>query len=93
MFASHCFTVSFFPKASSIALPGPSVGDGGEEEEEGSSNCPEGWQAFGGNCYFVDTTALDFDAAEANCVGKEAALVSIHSQEEQDFVRGEKELA
>ncbi len=51
--------------------------------------CDQGWEHFGYSCYFFDHTASkDAVQAKAACIALGAQLVTIHSQEEQDFLAG-----
>ena len=48
--------------------------------------CPGGWYGFNDACYKFFPERLTWKDAEAKCVGQEAHLVSIHSQEEAEKV-------
>ncbi len=49
--------------------------------------CPENkWHLFRGNCYFLSRSKGNFDKAINTCNNKEAKLVEIESQAENDFV-------
>lgn len=53
--------------------------------------CEEGWQTFGDYCYWYSNTdysyyTLTFSEARDDCKSKGADMVSIHSQEENEFV-------
>ncbi|XP_042291257.1 lactose-binding lectin l-2-like [Thunnus maccoyii] len=50
-------------------------------------NCPMFWYSFNGRCYKYVSTHLTWADAELHCVSEKANLVSIHSLEEQKFVK------
>nr|XP_046272979.1 lactose-binding lectin l-2-like [Scatophagus argus] len=50
-------------------------------------NCPTFWYSFNGRCYKYVSSHLNWADAELHCVSEGANLVSIHSQEEQTFVK------
>ena len=50
-------------------------------------NCPPFWYRFKGRWYKYVATHMTWADAELYCVSERANLVSIHSQEEQDFVK------
>ncbi|XP_053190406.1 lactose-binding lectin l-2-like [Scomber japonicus] len=50
-------------------------------------NCPPFWFSFNSRCYKYVATHMTWADAELYCVSERANLVSIHSQEEQDFVK------
>nr|UMW88593.1 lactose-binding lectin l-2-like [Siniperca chuatsi] len=50
-------------------------------------NCPMFWYSFNGRCYKYVATHMTWADAELNCVSDGANLVSIHSLEEQNFVK------
>ena len=53
-----------------------------------TSDCPENWTPFNGACYRVYTTPKSWEDAEDSCQRHENShLVSIHSLEEQNFVK------
>uniref|UniRef100_UPI0037E74543 lactose-binding lectin l-2-like n=1 Tax=Semicossyphus pulcher TaxID=241346 RepID=UPI0037E74543 len=49
--------------------------------------CPMFWFNFNGRCYKYVSTRMSWADAELNCVSQSANLVSIHSLEEQNFVK------
>ncbi|XP_073319720.1 lactose-binding lectin l-2-like [Pagrus major] len=49
--------------------------------------CPMFWYSFNGRCYKYVATQLTWADAELYCVSEGANLVSIHSLEEQNFVK------
>lgn len=51
--------------------------------------CAEGWLEFMGNCYLHFAERLTWADAEQRCQEVNAHLVSISSQEEQQFVNCE----
>ena len=59
--------------------------------------CPTGWvlQEFDGisHCYYYEERFMNALEAEENCLRMISKLVSIHSQEEQDFIYGEIEMS
>ncbi|KAL7382488.1 hypothetical protein ABVT39_023298 [Epinephelus coioides] len=50
-------------------------------------NCPMFWYSFNGRCYKYISTRFTWADAELHCVSEGANLVSIHSQDEENFVR------
>jgi len=50
--------------------------------------CQAGWSAFNGKCYKSFSEEKTWDEAEDQCVKEHANLVSIHSEEEHQFVVG-----
>ena len=51
-------------------------------------DCPMFWYSFNGRCYKYISTKMTWARAELHCVSQGANLVSIHSEEEQSFIRG-----
>ena len=49
--------------------------------------CKAGWQEWNGACYKFSSTLVPYSDASAACKNDEANLVSIHSPEENEFVR------
>ena len=54
--------------------------------------CPSDWLSFNDKCYKSggDDLKLDYDNAQKYCQDREAILVEICSQEEQDFIFNSK---
>ena len=50
--------------------------------------CEPGWQRHGDYCYYASDSSREYDIANADCVSRGSTLASIHSQEENDFIRG-----
>uniref|UniRef100_I3J0W6 C-type lectin domain-containing protein n=1 Tax=Oreochromis niloticus TaxID=8128 RepID=I3J0W6_ORENI len=50
-------------------------------------NCPMFWYSFNGRCYKYVATHMSWADAELYCVSQRANLVSIHSEEEEEFVK------
>ncbi|XP_018523555.1 lactose-binding lectin l-2-like [Lates calcarifer] len=50
-------------------------------------NCSLSWFSFNGRCYKYVSTPMTWADAELYCVSQRANLVSIHSLEEQNFVK------
>ncbi|XP_075962477.1 ladderlectin-like [Anarhichas minor] len=50
-------------------------------------NCPMFWYSFNNRCYKYVATDMTWVDAEIHCVSQGANLVSIHSLEEQKFVK------
>ncbi|XP_047460791.1 C-type lectin-like [Mugil cephalus] len=50
-------------------------------------SCPLFWFSFNGDCYKYISTRLTWADAEIQCMSEGAHLVSIHSAEEQNFVK------
>merc|ERR550539_808825 len=59
-----------------------------ERLKERLPGCQAGWSAFNGKCYKSFSKKKTWDEAENQCVKEEANLVSLHSEEEQQFVVG-----
>ncbi|XP_041823014.1 lactose-binding lectin l-2-like [Melanotaenia boesemani] len=57
------------------------------EGELQRGGCPMFWYNFNGRCYKYAASRMTWADAELNCVSEGANLVSIHSQEEHDFVQ------
>merc|ERR1712183_86395 len=53
-----------------------------------STGCQAGWSAFNGKCYKSFSEEKTWDEAEDQCVNEHANLVSLHSEEEHQFVVG-----
>ncbi|XP_042362980.1 lactose-binding lectin l-2-like [Plectropomus leopardus] len=50
-------------------------------------NCPMFWYGFNGRCYKYIATRMTWADAEIHCMSEGAHLVSIHSADEQNFIR------
>ncbi|XP_019206636.1 galactose-specific lectin nattectin isoform X6 [Oreochromis niloticus] len=50
-------------------------------------SCPMFWYSFNGRCYKYVATHMSWADAELYCVSQRANLVSIHSEEEEEFVK------
>ncbi|XP_039876748.1 lactose-binding lectin l-2-like isoform X1 [Simochromis diagramma] len=50
-------------------------------------SCPLFWYSFNGRCYKYVATQMSWADAELHCVSQRANLVSIHNQEEEEFVK------
>ncbi|XP_026011312.1 lactose-binding lectin l-2-like isoform X1 [Astatotilapia calliptera] len=50
-------------------------------------SCPPFWYSFNGRCYKYVATHMSWADAELYCVSQRANLVSIHSREEEEFVK------
>ncbi|CAK6969850.1 lactose-binding lectin l-2-like [Scomber scombrus] len=50
-------------------------------------NCPPFWFSFKGRCYKYVATRVTWADAELYCLSEKANLVSMHSLEEQNFVK------
>jgi len=51
------------------------------------NSCPSGWQEFRGHCYLVTKSKATWADAEKDCVNKGGHLASIHSADENIFIR------
>lgn len=54
--------------------------------------CAEGWMEFMGSCYIHFYESETWTSAEQHCQELNSHLVSISSQQEQEFVRSELNL-
>ncbi|XP_058148540.1 C-type lectin domain family 4 member G-like [Dasypus novemcinctus] len=54
--------------------------------ESSCQPCAPAWKAFQGSCYFFSTDNLTWTQANESCAQKQAHLVIINSQAEQDFL-------
>uniref|UniRef100_A0AAZ1XUV6 C-type lectin domain-containing protein n=1 Tax=Oreochromis aureus TaxID=47969 RepID=A0AAZ1XUV6_OREAU len=50
-------------------------------------NCSMFWYSFNGRCYKYVATHMSWADAELYCVSQRANLVSIHNEEEEEFVK------
>uniref|UniRef100_H2LFZ0 C-type lectin domain-containing protein n=2 Tax=Oryzias latipes TaxID=8090 RepID=H2LFZ0_ORYLA len=50
-------------------------------------NCPMFWYSYGDRCYKYVATPMTWGNAELHCVSQNANLVSVHSVEEEAFVK------
>ncbi|CAL8399179.1 unnamed protein product [Arctogadus glacialis] len=48
--------------------------------------CLAGWQPHGASCYFLSAEKKSWNASRQDCQDKDADLVVIHSEEEQNFI-------
>lgn len=49
--------------------------------------CDVGWTLFEKYCYSFESSTKTRNLAESDCTGKNAHLASIHSKQENDFIR------
>ncbi|XP_042079589.1 lactose-binding lectin l-2-like [Haplochromis burtoni] len=81
-----------------LFLFGPALGAPSESPSDGNKmklqlvqllhgNCPMFWYNFNGRCYKYVAAHMSWADAELYCVSQGANLVSIHSREEENFVR------
>lgn len=53
-----------------------------------AEDCDESWHKFGSKCFFFnETAALSYGEAENYCQSIEATMVSLHSKEEEAFLK------
>ena len=52
--------------------------------------CPTGWLEYGDNCYLQTAATTTFDLAQTECEGSMANLVTVQSEDEWTFVKGEQ---
>ncbi|XP_031416143.1 C-type lectin domain family 4 member M-like [Clupea harengus] len=50
-------------------------------------SCPEGWLSFGSSCYHISASHRNWTDSKEDCHQREAELIVINSQEEQEFVK------
>ncbi|CAB1441699.1 unnamed protein product [Pleuronectes platessa] len=70
----------------SLTLGAVSPSDGPEVKLQ-RGNCPMFWFSFNNRCYKYVSRELTWANAELNCLSQGANLVSIHSLEEQNFIK------
>ncbi|XP_053537563.1 lactose-binding lectin l-2-like isoform X1 [Ictalurus punctatus] len=58
-----------------------------KEAEECSTCCPNGWVRYERRCYKYQATYMDWASAEKHCLDLNAHLVSIHSENEHQWVK------
>ncbi|XP_037548660.1 galactose-specific lectin nattectin-like [Nematolebias whitei] len=68
-----------------LALAAASPSDGQELKLQ-RGDCPMYWFSFGGRCYKYFAARLTWADAEFQCLSEGANLVSIHSEEDLNFV-------
>ncbi|MED6256578.1 hypothetical protein ATANTOWER_029399 [Ataeniobius toweri] len=68
----------------SLAAVAPSDG---QEMKLLRSGCPLFWYRFNGRCYKYVATLMTWGEAEQHCLSQGANLVSIHSLQEESFVK------
>ena len=49
-------------------------------------SCPQGWSVFNGSCYKLSQSTTIWTTAMTECLKEGAALTSVHSREEDDFL-------
>jgi len=49
-------------------------------------SCEAGWSLFNGSCYKLSDSTTTWSYAMINCVKEDAALTSVHSREEENFL-------
>ncbi|XP_060943427.1 lactose-binding lectin l-2-like [Limanda limanda] len=59
----------------------------GTEAQMQRGNCPSFWSSFNNRCYKYVATPMTWANAELYCLSQGANLVSIHSLDEQNFVK------
>ncbi|KAM9340540.1 lactose-binding lectin l-2-like [Symphorus nematophorus] len=69
-----------------LALGAESPSDGRQVKLQ-RGGCPMFWYSFNNRCYKYVSTRLTWAEAELYCVSQRANLVSIHSPEEQNFIK------
>ncbi|KAI4793172.1 hypothetical protein KUCAC02_032886 [Chaenocephalus aceratus] len=61
--------------------------DDPQMQPQRDTTCPSFWFSFNGRCYKYFNTEMTWPEAEFNCVSQGGNLVSIHSTEEENFVK------
>ncbi|XP_053302126.1 lactose-binding lectin l-2 [Pleuronectes platessa] len=69
-----------------LTLGAVSPSDGPEVQLQ-RGNCPMFWYSFNNRCYKYVSTHMTWADAELYCVSQGANLVSIHSLDEQNFIK------
>nr|BAF34211.1 serum lectin isoform 4 [Verasper variegatus] len=69
-----------------LTLGAVSPSDGPELQLQ-RGNCPMFWFSFNNRCYKYVATQMNWADAELHCVSEGANLVSIHSLDEENFVK------
>ncbi|RWS20505.1 macrophage mannose receptor 1-like protein, partial [Leptotrombidium deliense] len=54
---------------------------------QSNGSCPYDWTLYNKQCFFKDTESMDFVNAQKYCKSLNSSLVSIHSENENEFVR------
>uniref|UniRef100_A0A8C5AZG0 C-type lectin domain-containing protein n=1 Tax=Gadus morhua TaxID=8049 RepID=A0A8C5AZG0_GADMO len=57
-----------------------------QERDLLQTSCLAGWQPHGGSCFFLSAEKKSWMASRQDCQDKEADLVIIHSEGEQNFI-------
>ncbi|XP_033987067.1 ladderlectin-like [Trematomus bernacchii] len=70
-----------------LFLLGLALGAVSSSDELHQDTCPSYWFSFNGRCYKYFNTETTWADAELYCVSQGGNLVSIHSREEEDFVK------
>ncbi|KAM8728791.1 C-type lectin-like [Acanthopagrus schlegelii] len=70
-----------------LALGAAAPSDDNHQVKLQRGGCPAFWYNFNGRCYKYVSTHLTWADAELQCVSQGANLVSIHSPEENEFVK------
>ncbi|XP_033935406.1 ladderlectin-like [Pseudochaenichthys georgianus] len=61
--------------------------DNPQMQPQQDATCPSFWFSFNGRCYKYFNTEMTWAEAEFHCVSQGGNLVSIHSTEEENFVK------
>ncbi|XP_023669505.2 uncharacterized protein [Paramormyrops kingsleyae] len=59
------------------------------EKERVCDPCPQGWEKHNGQCYYFSTSVTTWNESQNNCIKEAAHLVTVNSEEEQDFITKE----
>ncbi|KAI4787352.1 hypothetical protein KUCAC02_032892 [Chaenocephalus aceratus] len=70
-----------------LFLLGLALGAVSSDNLQMEDTCPSFWISFNGRCYKYFDTERTWADAEFHCVSQGGNLVSIHSTEEEDFVK------
>ncbi|XP_054618809.1 C-type lectin BpLec-like [Dunckerocampus dactyliophorus] len=81
---THAMLLALILFRSALGAEPPSAGP---EVKLQRGDCPLFWFSFNGRCYKYVSTGMKWADAELHCMSQKAHLVSIHSLEEDNFVK------
>ncbi|XP_067449726.1 galactose-specific lectin nattectin-like [Thunnus thynnus] len=81
--ASGCHLVFFLCLISTLFTAGTAI----DNPDQQVSGCPPGWTQFGSRCFIFFRIARAWTDAERTCISAGGNLASIHSADENSFLR------